>query len=81
MSKNDEKLPYLHRKPKRRFLVSGKNMGLCLYTISFGPVQNCNIELVGSCYKGGDFLIKFRKKFIDKQLTNFKVGPFTNPVG
>ena len=30
-SKNDEKLPYLHRVTKRWFLVINKKMGLCLY--------------------------------------------------
>ena len=31
LSKNDEKLPYLHRITKRKFLVRNTNMGLCLY--------------------------------------------------
>ena len=31
MSGNDEKLPVLNELTKRKFLVSEKNMGLCLY--------------------------------------------------
>ena len=31
MSKNDEKLPYLHRITERKFLVCNKHMGLCLH--------------------------------------------------
>ena len=31
MSGNDEKLPVLNELIKRKFLVSDKNMGLCLY--------------------------------------------------
>ena len=30
MSKNDEKLPYLHKVTKIKFLVSDTSMGLCL---------------------------------------------------
>ena len=30
LSENDEKLPYLHKVTKRKFLVRNKNMGLCL---------------------------------------------------
>ena len=31
MSKNDKKLPYLHKITKRKFLVSNKNMRLCQF--------------------------------------------------
>ena len=41
MSGNDEKLPCLHELAKRKFVVSDKNMGLCLYiaAVSCSPVQ------------------------------------------
>ena len=35
--KNNEKLPYLHKITKRRFLVSNKNMGLCLNKYKNAP--------------------------------------------
>ena len=31
--KYDEKLPYLHKITKQKFLVSNTNMGLCLYML------------------------------------------------
>ena len=50
MSGNNEKLPYLHKITKSKFLVSDKNMGLCLYTIAtglkkyeYGRIQTVNL--------------------------------------
>ena len=38
VTKNVERLPYLHKIAKRKFLVSNKNMGLCLYMQCIGCV-------------------------------------------
>ena len=38
LSKNDEKLPYLHKITKKKFLVCNKNMGLCLY------IRSCKLN-------------------------------------
>ena len=46
MSKNDEKLPYLHLVTKKYFLLAMQNMGLCLYMrvivkigVAFSPAE------------------------------------------
>ena len=35
LSKDDEKLPYLHKITKMEFLVNKKNMGICLFMLIY----------------------------------------------
>ena len=37
--KYDEKLPYLHKITKQKFLVSNTNMGLCLYMFPYETIS------------------------------------------